>query len=335
MQRDIREPGASFPQPRNRRALCCAVALLLLTGCEPRTADTTPAAPSVAPAEVVAPAPPPFDPVTMDPPADAAHPASMEGLLLPIDGVTVNGRIYEAAGAGPHPTLLMLHGFPGSELNLDLAQAVRRAGWNAVMFHYRGTWGSGGEFSLHHVLADAQAVLDAIRAPEFASAHRIDAARVAVFDHSMGGFAALMTGAARSELRCTVSLAGANFLALAPGLADPKIAAAAAERFQSWGTGPIAAMSGERFVAELRDNAADFDLGPHTAALATRPVLLIAGNADDVTPPAQHHEPQLAALRAAGATSLHELRLDTDHAFSGTRIALARVVIDFLRGSCQ
>ena len=32
-----------------------------------------------------------------------------------------------AAGAGPHPTMLLLHGLPGNERNLDLAQAARRA----------------------------------------------------------------------------------------------------------------------------------------------------------------------------------------------------------------
>jgi pimeloyl-ACP methyl ester carboxylesterase len=336
MQRDLRESAMASLPPRHRNALLCVMALVLFAGCEPRATDTTPAAATPAPpVEVAAPAPPPFDPVTMDPPADAAHPASMAGLLLPVEGVTVNGRIYEAAGAGPHPTLLMLHGFPGSELNLDLAQAVRRAGWNVVMFHYRGAWGSGGEFSLHHVLADAQAVLDAIRAPGFASAHRIDPARVAVFGHSMGGFVALMTGAARSELRCTVSVAGANFLALVAGIADPSIAAAAAERFQSWGTGPIANMSGERMVAEVAGSAADFDLEPRMRSLADRPLLLVAGNADVVTMPAQNHEPQLAWLRAAGATRVQELRLDADHAFSGSRIALSRAVIEFLQGNCR
>jgi hypothetical protein len=32
--------------------------------------------------------------------------------------------IYIASGAGPHPTVLMLHGFPGNEKNLDLAHSV-------------------------------------------------------------------------------------------------------------------------------------------------------------------------------------------------------------------
>jgi pimeloyl-ACP methyl ester carboxylesterase len=58
----------------------------------------------------------------------------------------LNAVIYVAAGKGPHPTLLLLHGFPGNEQNLDLAQAARRAGWNVLTLHYRGSWGSPGPF---------------------------------------------------------------------------------------------------------------------------------------------------------------------------------------------
>lgn len=276
-----------------------------------------------------------FDPVVTDPPAVPAHPASMGGVAFVSDGARLNGRIYEAAGAGPHPTLLMLHGFPGSELNLDLAQAVRRAGWNVVTFHYRGTWGSGGRFGLGHVLEDAAAVLAAIRAPAFAAAHRIDPARVALFGHSMGGFAALMTAARHPEARCTVALAAADFGALAaPAGRDPAYRAAIAATFQSWGEGPIAAMSGEALVAELLGDVQAFDLRARLPALVDRPLLLVAGARDEVTPVATQHEPQLAALRAAGAPLLEERRLDDDHAFSGSRIALARILVDFLQQRC-
>ena len=48
------------------------------------------------------------------------------------------------AGAGRRPTVVLLHGLPGNEKNLDLAQAIRRAGWNVVTFNYRGSWGSPG-----------------------------------------------------------------------------------------------------------------------------------------------------------------------------------------------
>src|SRR5271163_469417 len=75
-----------------------------------------------------------------DPAADAAHPAKMTVLHIPTHGVLINGLVYSPAGAGNHPTLVICHGLPGNEKNLDLAQAVRRAGWNAVTFNYRGSW---------------------------------------------------------------------------------------------------------------------------------------------------------------------------------------------------
>ena len=56
-------------------------------------------------------------------------------------------------------TVVLLHGLPGNEQNLDLAQAIRRAGWNVLTLHYRGAWGSPGQFSLQHVLEDADAAV--------------------------------------------------------------------------------------------------------------------------------------------------------------------------------
>ena len=97
----------------------------------------------------------------------------MQTLTLASHGAALNAVVYEAAGAEPKPTLLLLHGFPGGELNLDIAQAARRAGWNAVYFHYRGSWGSPGDFSFTHVVEDAQSVFDEVRGAEFARAHRI------------------------------------------------------------------------------------------------------------------------------------------------------------------
>ncbi|MGC2615581.1 MAG: DUF1749 domain-containing protein, partial [Terracidiphilus sp.] len=94
-----------------------------------------------------------------DPPMDTAHPAGMVVLHIPSHGLLINGLAYTATGAGPHPTMVICHGLPGNEKNLDLAQAVRRAGWNAVTFNYRGSWGSPGSYSFAQNLEDADAVL--------------------------------------------------------------------------------------------------------------------------------------------------------------------------------
>lgn len=274
------------------------------------------------------------DPVTTDPPREEP-PASMEGLHFRSAGANLNGVIYEAAGPGPHPTLLLLHGFPGNELNADIAQAVRRAGWNAVIFHYRGAWGSEGDFSFTHVLEDSAAVFAALREPAFAKAHRVDPARVSLYGHSMGGFAALITGARTPEVRCVASVAGANMGAMAPALADPAVAQQTAARFQAWAEGFIRDASGETLVKELQTSNGMMDITRGAAALAARPVLLVTGARDNVTPTATNHDPMLSALRTAGSKHVSELRLDSDHAFSDARIALSRGVVDFLQQHCR
>ena len=67
-----------------------------------------------------------------DPPHDAKYPARMEVLHIPSGDVRINAVALVAAGAGAHPTFVFLHGLPGNEKGHDIAQAVRRAGWNAI-----------------------------------------------------------------------------------------------------------------------------------------------------------------------------------------------------------
>jgi uncharacterized protein len=81
------------------------------------------------------------DPVRSDPSPNLLPPASMEEIAIKSHGARINGLIYLAAGAGTHPIVIFLHGYPGNERNLDLAQAVRRAGYNALYIDYRGNFG--------------------------------------------------------------------------------------------------------------------------------------------------------------------------------------------------
>ena len=82
-----------------------------------------------------------FDPVSMDPQvADPEHPPTFNGWPLEIEGSPVNALWWQPEGKGPNPTILLLHGYPGNEKNLDLARALQRAGFNVAFFHYRGHW---------------------------------------------------------------------------------------------------------------------------------------------------------------------------------------------------
>src|SRR5262249_48167595 len=102
-------------------------------------------------------------------------------------GAALNAQIYRPAGAGPHPTAILFHGLPGNEQNLDLAQALRRAGWAVVTFHHTGSWGSGGTFALQHGDADADALRRQLANPEVAKRWGVDPDRVLLVGHSYGG----------------------------------------------------------------------------------------------------------------------------------------------------
>jgi acetyl esterase/lipase len=116
-------------------------------------------------------------------------PAGFVELRLPSAGSWLQGFMYKANGSKPHPTLLVLHGYPGNERNLDLAQAVRAHGWNVIYFNYRGSWGSQGEFSFRHCVEDVKNVVAYCR--QNAAKMQIDPKQIALFGHSMGGFVCL------------------------------------------------------------------------------------------------------------------------------------------------
>jgi len=120
---------------------------------------------------------------------DSAAPAGMKELQIPSEGSLLQGFIYTPNGGQRHPVLLMLHGFPGNEKNLDIAQAARAHGWNVIYFDYRGSWGSQGEFSFRHCVEDVGNVVKYCK--QYADSLRIDTSNIALFGHSMGGWICL------------------------------------------------------------------------------------------------------------------------------------------------
>jgi uncharacterized protein len=82
-------------------------------------------------------------------------PASTRQMTIPSHGSMLLGVFYLAAGGNLHPTALVLHGFPGFEQNLDIAQTLRANGWDVLAMHYRGSWGVKGDFSFEHAAEDA------------------------------------------------------------------------------------------------------------------------------------------------------------------------------------
>ena len=269
-----------------------------------------------------------MDPLATDPPLDPDFPATTPAVTFVSGGETLLGVLHVPAGRGPHPVVVLLHGFPGNERNFDLAQVLRRAGFASLVFHYRGSWGVGGTWSWAHVLEDAAAVLAALRDPGVAATHRLDPARLALVGHSLGGFAALMTTAADPSVTAVASIAGFDFGTVAALCrADPGVRAAWVEAFDGE-LAPLRGTSGEALVAEMEAAGESWRLASLAPMLAHRPVLLVGTGRDAVSPHELHHDPLVAAY-ADGHLEHHVFA--TDHALSDHRVTLARTVVGFLQ----
>jgi alpha/beta superfamily hydrolase len=125
---------------------------------------------------------------------DELYPAGQVELQIKSSGSTMYGFAYTANGEGPHPTIVLLHGLPGNERNLDIAQNMRRAGFNVIYFNYRGTWGSKGVFKFKNAIEDAGAVVDYLTDSLNSETLKVDTGKIAYVGHSMGAGLALIAG---------------------------------------------------------------------------------------------------------------------------------------------
>jgi pimeloyl-ACP methyl ester carboxylesterase len=268
--------------------------------------------------------------ITTDPEPDKAYPAAMETFQIPSHGAMLNALAYIAEGAGPHPVVLLLHGFPGNEKNLDLAQAIRRDGWDVVYFDYRGSWGSPGDFSFTHSIEDTQSAIAYLRDAAHAKKLRSDPTYIVLIGHSMGGFMARYVGAQDPAIKAVGLISAADMgvdkmQSLKPGQEKEATARLAAHLAEE-GMAPLAGCTPDSLAKEVITNATTWNVPNLAPKFANRPVLVITS--DDGLAPS--NDAFVEALHKAGATDITTAHLTTDHSYSDQRIALEKAVLENL-----
>ena len=266
----------------------------------------------------------------VDPARDKANPAAIKSFQIPSHGAMLNALVYVATGAGPHPAVVLLHGFPGNERNLDLAQDIRRAGWDVLYFNYRGSWGSPGEFSFTRGIEDVASALAYLRKPEVASKLRLDPSRIVLIGHSMGGFMAVQGGAADPSVKAIGLISAADLAGRVPQPlpADREAALrqALSKGYEHEGMAPLAGCTPDSLASDTIANAAQWRFLSKADALKSRPMLIV--DSDDGLAP--DNTAFAAALRRAGNERVKALHFPTDHSYSDQRLALANAVIEWL-----
>jgi acetyl esterase/lipase len=273
--------------------------------------------------------------VTTDPAPDKSAPASMVQLSVPSHGEQLLGVFYLAEGPGPHPTAIVMHGFPGYEQNLDIAQAIRRAGWNVMAVHYRGSWGVHGTFSFTHAIEDADAEVAFLHDPAVIAKFRIDPAKIVLVGHSMGGFMVASATAHDPHIAGVVTISAWNIAGPFTSLPDSQEQPAVA-KFVKGQTkndlAPLAGCTAESLGREVFANrATTMNFATFTKSLSTRPILIITSN-DGL---ASDNQKLFTALQQSGAKAAQTIHYDTDHSYSDHRIQLESTIINFLTSITQ
>ena len=275
------------------------------------------------------------EPMSSDPDWNRDHPPAVVELTISSAGKRLPGHIYIANGPGPHPTLVLLHGFPGNEKNLDIAQALRRAGFNVVFFHYRGAWGAEGSYRITQLPDDVAAVLAYLRTPEHAERLRINADKLSLLGHSLGGWTSLAAGSNDADVVCVGAMAPVNLGLWKSGLGqdDPntqRLLAYADQLFM------LADFDSAVMRSELEGAGMDqLDTTRFGPGLEGKSVLLVTGDSDSVTPADTMTEPVFDAYDKVGNMRLRTLVISGDHSFSWSRVALTRIVIDWALADCR
>ena len=209
------------------------------------------------------------------------------------------------------PTVLFLHGFPGSEKSSDVQRALMARGIASVAPSFLGAWGSGGKYRFTTLVPQARAALRAAKRLSF-----VDSKRIAVFGFSMGGWTALNLAALEPVLKAVVAVAPCG----GPEMIGPENRA-----FLTHLSKPLNAPAPAVLNADFRRAMRGFD--PARAIPRLRaPLLLIHGDEDATIPPAISK--RYAAL--AGKRARLVVLRGADHGFLDCREKLKRLASDWL-----
>jgi alpha/beta superfamily hydrolase len=233
--------------------------------------------------------------------------AGLSGVTFYSNGCRLIGGFYKAAGDTPRSTAILLHGLPGIEKHLDIAYALRDLGWNCLYFHFRGCWGSHGDYNLAGLADDTRAAIDwVVQQPE------VDRQRLALIGASTGSHPAFVCGAADPRVGAVVGI-------------SPVVEPSAFQFHEEMAAEFAGMLNGVTSAGLLSQWNALPSLVPELAGCAPRPVLLVAAENDDIFPPSEYAD----AIAALGNVQLISSP-DADHSFSACRPWLVRTVSEWL-----
>ncbi|MEM3018159.1 MAG: alpha/beta fold hydrolase [Candidatus Bathyarchaeia archaeon] len=216
----------------------------------------------------------------------------------------------------PPPGVLLLHGFPGvAPVMNDLMLTISQSGFASMIFHYRGSWGSGGQYSFLGALDDALKAVSILSSRE-----DVDNRNLAVIGHSFGGLAAIHVAAVESSLKAAAALCPVASM-------EEDLTETDRDAILKRGLSFVSGLTAARAKEQWRILARRYDPVQHVDKLSPRPLLLIHGDTDDIIPL------DCSKRLFSKAQEPKELFIvnDGDHLFSGKHQAVKEKIVSWLR----
>ena len=241
------------------------------------------------------------------------YPATSKGLTISIENDSIAAFAMLAAGKEKKETVLLLHGYPGNERSLDLAQELRRNGRNVIYFNYRGSWGSQGEFMYSNCIEDVKKVMDFFSTEENSEKYKVDPESFILIGHSMGGGIALISGAKDDRVQKIAVYSPWNV-----GDSFKEVTEKLIENVRkNLNSNFMLNANPQRYIADFLANIEAFSITNYKGQLKNKAILILDEN--------ERNKEWIEELENA-----EYILMKTDHSFSDKRLELIEKVSEWI-----
>ncbi len=205
----------------------------------------------------------------------------IKSVALEVDGLKISGQLYlPEGGQAPYPTVGICHGIPTEKPDPSnkgyppFAERICHQGFAVLIFNFRGTGTSGGNFDILGWTRDLKAAIDYLfTQPD------VDKSRLSLLGFSGGAAVSIYVASADSRVSCVAACACPAEFTFITEVDNPQ---SVIDHFRNIGTirdkdfphSTEEWLNGFRLVSPVK----------YVAGIAPRPLLLVHGNQDDMVP---------------------------------------------------
>lgn len=237
---------------------------------------------------------------------------NLEGIIIHSHGCRLLGTLYRTRRSGKSPAAIVLHGFPGFEKNYDILRALQQLGYHSLIFHYRGAWGSEGDYTVTGQIDDVKSALEMLR-----NRPDVDPEKILIVGHSMGSWLAVNIGAIDKRVIGVVAISGVGDMRKRGELNRKRVESSL--RF-------LRGVTYEQYISDMETRVEKYNPVEKIGSISPRPVLIIHGENDAVVKVSNAHDLYEAAKEPKELFIVEK----ADHVFSYQREEVLRRITSWI-----